>query len=70
MNNGEKFQCAQHGCPVEDPEHYYHEDLGIYWYRRHFTMDPAMEGKEIILTFEGAMQEVTVWLNGEELGVH
>ncbi|MBM6871575.1 discoidin domain-containing protein, partial [Pseudoflavonifractor phocaeensis] len=52
------------------PEHYYQEDLGIFWYRRHFTMDPSMEGQELLLTFEGAMQEATVWLNGEELGVH
>lgn len=33
-------------------------------------MDPAMEGQQIILTFEGAMQEATVWLNGQQLGVH
>lgn len=52
------------------PENYYHEDLGIFWYRRHFTMDSSMEGKQMILTFEGTMQEATVWLNGEQLGVH
>ena len=52
------------------PENYYHEDLGVYWYRRHFTVDAAMEGRQMILTFEGAMQEATVWLNGQELGVH
>ncbi len=61
---------APHSTIQYTPENYYQKDLGIYWYRRHFTMDPAMEGKEIILTFEGAMQEATVWLNGQELGVH
>ncbi|HJA63200.1 MAG TPA: discoidin domain-containing protein, partial [Candidatus Intestinimonas stercoravium] len=52
------------------PEYYLQEDLGVFWYRRHFTVPASMEGKEIVLTFEGAMQEATVWLNGEELGVH
>ena len=61
---------APHSTIQYTPENYFHEDLGIYWYRRHFTMDPSMEGQEIILTFEGAMQEATVWLNGEKLGVH
>lgn len=61
---------APHSTIQYTPENYYHEDLGIYWYRRHFTMDPAMEGQQIILTFEGAMQEATVWLNGQQLGVH
>ena len=61
---------APHSTIQYTPENYYHEDLGVFWYRRHFTMDPAMEGQQIILTFEGAMQEATVWLNGEELGVH
>lgn len=61
---------APHSTIHYTPENYYHEDLGIFWYRRHFTMDPSMEGKQMILTFEGAMQEATVWLNGEQLGAH
>ena len=61
---------APHSTIHYTPENYYHEDLGIFWYRRHFTMDSFMEGKQMILTFEGAMQEATVWLNGEQLGVH
>lgn len=61
---------APHSTIQYTPENYYHEDLGIYWYRRHFTMDSSMKGQQIILTFEGAMQEATVWLNGQQLGVH
>lgn len=61
---------APHSTIHYTPENYYHEDLGIFWYRRHFTMEPSVEGKQMILTFEGAMQEATVWLNGEQLGVH
>ena len=61
---------APHSTIQYTPENYLQKDLGVFWYRRHFTMDPSMEGQQIILTFEGAMQEATVWLNGEELGVH
>lgn len=59
-----------HSTIAYTPECYFHEDLGVFWYRRTFTADPALKGKRLTLTFEGAMQEAKVWLNGEALGVH
>lgn len=44
--------------------------LGISWYRKTFTLDSSMEGKEILLTFEGAMQAAEIWLNGEKIVTH
>lgn len=59
-----------HSTVQYTPEHYYHVDLGVYWYRRTFVPDPALKGRQLTLTFEGAMQEARVWLNGEPLGTH
>lgn len=44
--------------------------LGISWYRKHFTVDRAMQGKKLYLTFEAAMQKAEVYLNGEQITVH
>ena len=53
------------------PENYYQEDLGIYWYRRHFKTPDSISGnRQALLTFEGAMQQAEVWLNDTKLGVH
>lgn len=44
--------------------------LGISWYRKDFTPDPSLEGKELLLTFEAAMQKAEVYLNGEKIMTH
>ena len=43
---------------------------GHAWYRREFRVDPAWQGSRVLLRFEAANYETTVWLNGELLGVH
>ena len=40
--------------------------LGISWYRKEFTIDPEMERKELLLTFEAVMQKAEIYLNGEK----
>jgi hypothetical protein len=39
-----------------------------YWYRSVFDAPPALEGKELTLTFKGINYAAEVWLNGERLG--
>ena len=34
------------------------------WYRKHFTLDAACEGKRVVLFFEGAAVHCTVYVNG------
>ena len=34
---------------------------GIGWYRKHFTVSPNDNGKQIYLDFDGAMSHPTVW---------
>lgn len=52
-------------------ENYYHEDLGVFWYRRHFeTPETVQDGRRALITFGAAMQKAEVWLNGEKLGTH
>ncbi len=41
---------------------------GIGWYRKHFTVSNADQGKQIYLDFDGAMAYPTVWLNGKFVG--
>lgn len=43
---------------------------GINWYRKTFKLDKSMEGKQLLLTFEAAMQKTEVWLNGEQVLTH
>lgn len=53
------------------PENYYHEDLGVFWCRRHFeTPETVQDGRRALITFGAAMQKAEVWLNGEKLGTH
>lgn len=44
--------------------------LGISWYRKNFTIDESLKGKELLLTFEAAMQKAEIWLNGEKILTH
>ena len=52
------------------PDNYYQEDLGVFWYRKHFTIPEEMQGKKLYITFEAAMQAAEVWVNGEKVGTH
>lgn len=41
---------------------------GIGWYRKHFTVNKADDGKRIYIDFDGAMAYSEVWLNGIYVG--
>ena len=43
---------------------------GIGWYRKHFKMPPAAQGKRVYIDFDGAMNNAQVWINGHYLGFH
>jgi beta-galactosidase len=43
---------------------------GIGWYRKHFTLDAGMQGREITVYFEGAMTVAEFWINGTKLATH
>ncbi len=45
-----------------DPQAY----LGISWYRKHFTVAGAYQGRKVYLEFEAAMQSAEVWVNGQK----
>ncbi len=42
--------------------------IGEAWYRNEFTLPDFEKGKKVILVFEGAMSEPTIFLNGEKVG--
>jgi beta-galactosidase len=41
---------------------------GIGWYRKHFTVEKADEGKRVFVDFDGAMANAKVWCNGNYAG--
>jgi beta-galactosidase len=41
---------------------------GVAWYRKHFTIPAADQGKQVFLDVDGAMAYSTVWLNGQCIG--
>ena len=41
---------------------------GIAWYRRHFQMSSADQGKRVMLELDGAYDNAEVWLNGFRVG--
>ena len=41
---------------------------GVAWYRKHFTMPASTKGSAVVLQFDGAMSNSTVWINGENVG--
>jgi beta-galactosidase len=43
---------------------------GIGWYRKHFKLGAALQGKRIFLEFEGVNSVSEFWFNGERLGEH
>ncbi|WP_299553147.1 beta-galactosidase GalB [Seonamhaeicola sp.] len=53
-----KYNARTGGLPVH----------GIGWYRKHFTIDKSLEGKQISVEFDGAMSNSKVYLNGHYIG--
>jgi beta-galactosidase len=41
---------------------------GIAWYRKHFTLEPAHQGKVITVEFDGIYDHAEVWLNNQFVG--
>ncbi len=60
-----------HTCK-ETPFHYFDESVYqmVSGYRRHLQVPADWQEKRILLTFEGAAHDSTVWCNGEKVGEH
>ena len=60
-----------HTCK-ETPFHYFDESLYqmVSGYRRHLQVPADWQGKRILLTFEGAALDSTVFCNGKKVGEH
>lgn len=60
-----------HTCK-ETPFHYFDESLYqmVSGYRRHLLIPKDWQGKRILLTFEGAAHDSTVFCNGKKVGAH
>ena len=60
-----------HTCK-ETPFHYFDESLYqmVSGYRRHLLSPKDWQGKQILLTFEGAAHDSTVFCNGKKVGEH
>lgn len=60
-----------HTCK-ETPFHYFDESLYqmVGGYRRHLLIPKNWQGKRILLTFEGAAHDSTVFCNGKKVGEH
>lgn len=43
---------------------------GTGWYRKTFSVDQSMQGKNLRIYFDGVYMDATVWLNGHKLGEH
>jgi beta-galactosidase len=43
---------------------------GLGWYRRTFTLPPALTGKRLSVEFDGVYMDSSVYLNGQLLGSH
>lgn len=41
---------------------------GIAWYRKHFTIEEAHSDKQVSVEFDGAMDNATIYINGEFVG--
>ena len=44
--------------------------IGVGWYRVTFDVPDFDEGKRVLLTFDGAMSEAQVFVNGQKVGEH
>jgi len=43
---------------------------GSAWYRKHFTPDDSLKGKQLFLYFEAVMGKCRVWVNGIQVADH
>jgi len=43
---------------------------GTSWYRKHFTLTPAENGKRVSVRFDGVYMNADFWVNGHHLGNH
>jgi beta-galactosidase len=43
---------------------------GVAWYRKHFTLDSSLSGKQVYVEFDGIMENSDVYINGTHLGHH
>ena len=43
---------------------------GTGWYRKSFTLSSDQKGRRVVIQFDGAYMNATVWLNGKSLGTH
>jgi beta-galactosidase len=43
---------------------------GTGWYRKHFTLTPADNGKRVAVRFDGVYMNADFWVNGQLLGNH
>jgi beta-galactosidase len=43
---------------------------GTAWYRKHFTLSPAEQGKRVVVRFDGVYMNSDFWINGHSLGNH
>ena len=41
---------------------------GVGWYRKHFTVPAALDGRRLSLEMDGAMAYAAVWVNGQFVG--
>ncbi|WP_286133514.1 glycoside hydrolase family 2 TIM barrel-domain containing protein [Colwellia sp. UCD-KL20] len=53
-----KYNARNGGLPV----------FGTAWYRKHFTLPQSSEGKIVSVTFDGAMDNSEVYVNGQYAG--
>jgi beta-galactosidase len=44
--------------------------IGVGWYRKTFKVPEFEKGKKVLLTFDGAMSDAHVWVNGKKVGNH
>ncbi len=54
----EEFDARTGGLPI----------FGTAWYRKHFTIDKNKKGQNIIIFFDGVMNNSTVYINGTKVG--
>lgn len=60
--NGEKVATQKTGRTGALPH------IGQAWYRKEFSIPSYQKGKKVLLTFDGAMSEPKVYLNGKKIG--
>lgn len=43
--------------------------IGIGWYRTHLTLPSDIKDKQVLITFDGAMSNAEVYINGKKVGI-